>query len=41
MNSIVVRNLQPADRYSWEALARGYKDFYKTPTSNSEYDQTW
>lgn len=29
------------DRGAWEVLARGYKKFYKTPTSDSEYEHTW
>lgn len=32
---------QSGDRASWEVLARGYKDFYKTPTSDEEYAVTW
>lgn len=38
---VVVSNLSPADRGPWETLARGYKDFYKTPTPDAEYDTTW
>ncbi|MFK8078690.1 MAG: N-acetyltransferase family protein [Granulosicoccus sp.] len=41
MNSVVVRELQLTDRGAWEELARGYKEFYKTPTSDSEYDHVW
>ena len=33
--------LQPEDRAAWEVLARGYKDFYNTPTTDAEYDATW
>ena len=33
--------LRPADRASWEELARGYKDFYRTPTTDEDYQQTW
>ena len=33
--------LSPADRAAWEALARGYKDFYNTPTGDAEYDRAW
>ena len=29
------------DRAAWEKLARGYKAFYKTPTSDAEYDTAW
>ena len=41
MSEIVVRRFQLADRNAWEALARGYKQFYKTLTSDAEYSQTW
>lgn len=41
MNNIVVRELELADREAWEVLARGYKEFYKTPTSDSEYETVW
>ena len=33
--------LSHEDRGPWEALARGYKDFYNTPTSDAEYETTW
>jgi GNAT superfamily N-acetyltransferase len=33
--------LHPADRAAWELLARGYKEFYNTPTSDAEYDTAW
>jgi GNAT superfamily N-acetyltransferase len=33
--------LQPADRSAWEVLARGYKEFYNTPTLDAEYDRAW
>lgn len=41
MKSLVVRELGLADRGKWEILARGYKEFYETPTTDSEYDQVW
>ena len=41
MKSIVVRQLRSTDREAWEELARGYKEFYKTPTSDSEYESVW
>lgn len=41
MNNVVVRELQLTDRDGWGILARGYKEFYKTPTDDSEYDQVW
>lgn len=33
--------LRPEDRKAWEELARGYKDFYKKPTSDQEFDTVW
>jgi GNAT superfamily N-acetyltransferase len=33
--------LRPADRETWEVLARGYKEFYATPTSDAEYALAW
>jgi len=33
--------LSSEDRVSWEALARGYKVFYNTPTSDAEFDAAW
>jgi GNAT superfamily N-acetyltransferase len=33
--------LATADRAVWEALARGYKAFYQTPTTDAEYDTAW
>lgn len=39
--SLQVRPLTDADRPAWELLARGYKDFYKTATSDAEYEQAW
>lgn len=33
--------LQATDRTEWEPLARGYKDFYQTPTTDAEYDTAW
>ena len=40
-NNLVLSPLLPADRASWEVLARGYKAFYKTETSAAEYETTW
>lgn len=39
--SITVKPLEPRDRDAWEVLARGYKDFYATPTSAAEYGTAW
>jgi GNAT superfamily N-acetyltransferase len=33
--------LRSDDRAGWEVLARGYKEFYKTPTSDEDYDIAW
>lgn len=39
--TITIASLQAADRAAWEALARGYKTFYNTPTSDAEYATAW
>lgn len=39
--TIELKPLQPADRPAWEELARGYKAFYKTETSDAEYERAW
>ena len=36
-----VRPLRPADRREWEVLARGYKDFYLTRTSDAGIETAW
>lgn len=41
MTRIVVRELQSTDRKSWQILAQGYKEFYKTPTSSAQYSAVW
>jgi GNAT superfamily N-acetyltransferase len=33
--------LQSHEREAWEALARGYKAFYKTEVSQAGYDEAW
>ncbi|MFZ4480957.1 MAG: GNAT family N-acetyltransferase [Rhodoferax sp.] len=33
--------LDAPDRTQWLSLARGYKDFYMTPTSEIEFDDAW
>jgi GNAT superfamily N-acetyltransferase len=33
--------LDIGDRAGWERLARGYKHFYGTPTSDAEFDTAW
>ena len=39
--SLEVFSLKPENREAWQPLAEGYKAFYKTPTSTSEYDHAW
>ena len=38
---ITIGALRPEDRAGWEELARGYKAFYGTPTTDEQYDATW
>ena len=38
---IEVAPLGPGDRAEWEALARGYKAFYRTETPDERYEATW
>ncbi len=38
---IHIQPLQAEDRGAWELLARGYKDFYKTETSDADYERAW
>lgn len=38
---IVIAPLQAADRADWLPLAQAYKAFYKTPTSEAEYQRAW
>jgi GNAT superfamily N-acetyltransferase len=38
---IEVGPLTESDRERWEVLARGYKAFYKTPTSEAEFAEAW
>ena len=39
--SIEITRLRADDRARWEVLSRGYKAFYKTPTSSQEYESAW
>ena len=41
MRPLRIAPLEPADRADWEPLARGYKLFYRTPTSDAEYGAAW
>src|SRR4051794_17237509 len=38
---IDVGALRPEDRAAWEALARGYKAFYRTAVPDEGYEETW
>lgn len=38
---IQIRALQSTDYTAWEILARGYREFYNTPTSSRELETTW
>lgn len=38
---IVIAPFKPEDRPVWEELARGYKSFYRTPTTDAQYEATW
>ena len=39
--SVSIAALEAPDRAAWEPLARGYKAFYKTPTTDGEYAAAW
>jgi GNAT superfamily N-acetyltransferase len=39
--AIDVAPLRAEDRAAWEMLARGYKEFYRTPTAEAEYAAAW
>lgn len=39
--TIQITPLQPEQFGAWLALARGYKNFYNTPTSDAEYSLAW
>jgi len=39
--SLHIAPFRAEDRAAWETLARGYKAFYKTPTTAAEYDTAW
>jgi GNAT superfamily N-acetyltransferase len=38
---VKIRALLQENRPAWEVLARGYKEFYKTPTTDAEYETAW
>jgi GNAT superfamily N-acetyltransferase len=39
--TIHISPLHNHHRSVWEPLARGYKEFYNTPTSDTEFDAAW
>ena len=39
--SVDIAPLAPTDRAEWEALARGYKHFYRTEIPDEDYERTW
>jgi len=39
--TLEIAPLRLGDRPAWERLARGYKHFYATPTSDAEYETAW
>jgi GNAT superfamily N-acetyltransferase len=39
--ALSIRPLRTQDRAAWDPLARGYKDFYETPTTDEEFDAAW
>ncbi|HEU4458414.1 MAG TPA: GNAT family N-acetyltransferase [Methylibium sp.] len=41
MSTIGIEPLRPADRSGWQQLARGYRDFYETPTTDAEFEAAW
>jgi GNAT superfamily N-acetyltransferase len=38
---VIVAPLKSEDRLAWEELARGYKAFYRTPTTDEQYAAAW
>lgn len=38
---ITIGSLREEDRAAWEALARGYKEFYRAMVPDEGYEQTW
>ena len=39
--TVHIRPLRDTDRPAWEPLARGYRAFYRTETSDAEYQRAW
>ncbi|MBE0547334.1 MAG: GNAT family N-acetyltransferase [Rubrivivax sp.] len=40
-SELAIARLQPHQYEEWLVLAKGYKAFYKTPTSEEEYQRAW
>jgi GNAT superfamily N-acetyltransferase len=38
---VTIAPLTEQDRAAWDVLARGYKTFYNTPTTDAEFDTAW
>ncbi len=38
---VQIQTLAAPDRAAWELLARGYKAFYETATTDSEFEAAW
>jgi GNAT superfamily N-acetyltransferase len=38
---VVAAEMKSEDRPAWEELARGYKAFYRTPTTDEQYEVAW
>ena len=38
---VIVAPLKSEDRPAWEELARSYKAFYRTPTTDAQYEAAW
>lgn len=40
-SALTLTPLQANDRAAWEVLARGYKHFYETDTTDAQYETAW
>lgn len=41
MSQLEIAPLADTDRASWEALARAFRQFYRLPTSDADFDAAW
>ena len=41
MDSVIVRDVEPADKARWRELWKGYCDFYETTMPEAVTDETW